>query len=387
MLARCAALVVAVALLAACSGPMVVGVILPETGESAAYGIPENRGAKVVLDKALASGTMPRGFDVIYRDSGSDPERAAAAMAELAKAGAVAVIAGATEAEAQPLAALADEEKVVMVSPSLVDPEIVSGSVYVFSVCPSADLEAVGAADILVRVRKARRILVLTDESLFARALLSRFLGPLRSRGGDVVDTISVSEEGWQRLLRDQIVARQPDGLYLCARGDALVSGLAAVRRARFEGVVCSTSALADRTVLDRAGTTAQSVMMPLPGLDLTGEKGPVAEFVAAYQKATGEQPDHFAALGHDAALAVVLAIRKMERRSATELQLRLKGLAEEPGVTGLLAFDDRGNIRHYPRTHWVRDGKVEDYEAYRDRLRRQLEERARQLGFGSLPD
>jgi len=386
MPARGAALVVAVSLLAACSGPMVVGVILPETGDAAPYGVPESRGAKIVLDAAVASGTMPKKFQVVYRDSASDPERAVTAMAELAKAGAVAVIAGATEAEAQPLAVLAEDEKVVMVSPSLVDPEIVAGSVYVFSVCPSADLEAVDAADILVRVRSARKILVLTDESLFARALLSRFVGPLRSRGGDVVDTISMSEEGWQRRLRDQIVARQPDGLYLCARGEGLVAGLAALRQARFEGVVCATSALADRTVLERAGATSQSVMLPLPGLDLAAENGPVAEFVAAYRKTTGEEPDHFAALGHDAALAVVLAIRKMERRSATELQLRLKGLAEERGVTGLLAFDDRGNIRHFPRAHWIRDGKVEDYEAYRERLRRQLEERARQLGFGSLP-
>jgi len=386
MSGRGAVVLACAALTAACSRPMIVGVVLPRTGESASYGLPAIAGAKVALDAAAAAGTMPRGFEVVVRDSGSNPDRAAEAMVELVRSGAIAVIGGTTEDEAAALARLADSEKVVLVSPSSIDPEITASSVYVFSVCPSADLEAVTAVDIFVRVRSARRILVVSDETRYARALLSRFSGPLKSRGGEVVDTIATTDEGWERRVRDQIVARQPAGVYLCARGEDLVGGLAAVRQARFEGVVCATSALADGEILARAGSAAERVMLPLPELDLAAASGPVAEFVARYRSATGSEPDHFAALGNDAATAVVLAVRKMERRSASELQLRLKTLAEERGVTGLLAFDDRGAIRHYPRVHWIRDGKVEDYEKYREGLRRELDRRARELGLDAFP-
>ena len=45
----------------------------------------------------------------------------------------------------------------------------------------------------------------------------------------------------------------------------------------------------------------------------------------------------------------------------------------------------DFGNIKHYPRSHWIRGGKVEDYDAYlaheKERIRKEMAELLREGG------
>jgi branched-chain amino acid transport system substrate-binding protein len=362
-----------------CSHKVVVGVALPETGSAAVYGSSIKSGIKLALDESVRAQTAPAGLDVQYRDSASDPALAAAAADALYDAGALVVIGGVTSAEATSMIPVADRWERVLLSPSASAPELAKKSVYFFRVFPSDDLEGVKAADLLAITRNARTVLIVQEDNAYTRGLLPVFVGEYQSQGGRVVATVRSGEAGWEKALRDQVAASQPASIYICGYGDATIEVLRVVRSTAYEGTVCVTSAINTATLLQRAGSLAEGVFLPLSGFDTASQQEPVRTFVARYREVYGMTPDLYAAHGYDAALATLAALSGLRTRAGSEVQLKLKGLSEMRGVTGHLAFDDYGNIKHYPRSHWIRGGKVEDYDAYlereKERIRRQMEE------------
>ena len=363
----------------ACSKKVVVGVVLPETGDAAVYGSSIKSGIKLAFDDAVAGKKTPAGLQVMYRDSGSDPAQAAGAANALFDAGALIVIGGVTSAEATAMIPVADHWERVLLSPSASAPELAKKSVYFFRVFPSDDLEGVKAADLLAITRNARTALVIQEDNAYSRGLLPVFVGEYRNQSGQVVGSVRFGDAGWEKEVRDQLTAHQPAAIYICGYGDAIIEALRVVRSTPFAGTVCTTSAINAATLLQRAGSLAEGVFLPLSGFDTTSQQEPIRTFVARYREVYNMVPDLYAAHGYDAALASLSTLTGLRTKAGSEVQLRLKGMADTRGVTGHLAFDDYGNIKHYPRSHWIRSGKVEDYDAYlereKDRIRKQMEE------------
>lgn len=368
---RIAAVAVAVGVLASagCSRKLLVGVVLPETGENAVYGAPIKSGVKLAFDEARANNTLPEGLQVVFRDSGSDVARAASEAEALFDQGALLVIGGATTQEARAIIPVADQRQRVVLSPSASAPDLARRSLFFFRVYPSDDLEGAKAADLLFQApRNVRRVFILQEDNAYTRGLLPVFMGAFKSHGGEIVDSVTIGSTGWERSARALLESRKPDGVYVCGYGDAIIAALKVLRGVEFAGVVGTTSAINTMTFLQRAGRLADGVFFPLASFDTASDKDPIRTFVKRYYEVYQLMPDIFAAHGYDAGLAAMGALRELRTRSGSEIALRLKGLAETIGVTGPLAFDDYGNIKHYLRTHWIREGKVEDYERYLDR-------------------
>lgn len=378
---RIAAVAVAVGVLASagCARKLLVGVVLPETGDNSAYGAPIKSGVKLAFDEARERNALPEGVQIIYRDSGSDVARAASEAEALFDQGALLIVGGATTQEARAIIPVADQRQRVLLSPSASAPDLARRSLYFFRVYPSDDLEGVKAADLLYQApRNVRRVLILQEDNAYTRGLLPVFMGAFKSLGGEIVDSVAIGDAGWEQAARTLLASRTPDGVYVCGYGDAIIQALTVLRGAQYAGVIGTTSAINTATFLQRAGQLADGVFFPLASFDLTSEKEPVRSFVKRYYDVYKLMPDIYAAHGYDAGLAAMGALQGLRTRSGGEIALRLKGLAETIGVTGPLAFDDYGNIKHYLRTHWIREGKVEDYERYlereKDRIRAEFE-------------
>lgn len=365
--------------LAGCSKQLVIGVVLPETGESSEYGASIKTGVKLAFDEAMTAKTAPEGLQVIYRDSGSDPARAVSEQEALYDEGALVVIGGATTEEAKAMVAVADKRERILISPSASAPDLARQSVYFFRVYPSDDFEGVTASDILYQTRGVRQVLILQQDNAYTRGLLTVFMGAYKSAGGEIIGTVRIGDPGWEKEARDLLAAHQPRGVYVCGYGDTILEGLRFLRGVGYgkDGeTICTTSAINTAQFLQQAGDLAEGVFFPLAGFDSTSKKEPVATFVRRYYDVYQLTPDVYAAHGYDAALVALEGVRNLKTHSAGEIQIKLKGLGEMQGVTGFLAFDDYGNIKHYPKAHFIRDGKVEDFNAYieseKDRLRKE---------------
>jgi len=353
-----------------CNPAVRIGVVLPETGEAAVYGASVKSGVKLAFDVAEGARWVPQGFEVFYRDSGSDPTRAASAAEALYSDGALLVIGGVTSAEAKAMIPVADRAGGVLLSPSASAPELAGRSKYFFRVYPSDELEGVKAADFLVAAKEVQSVLILQEDNDYTRGLLPVFVGEFGSHGGRVVGTVRVGETGWQAQVREVLAGHAPDGVYICGYGEAILGALRVLRSLGFKGVICTTSAFNASLVLQRAGSLADGVFFPLASLDVTSQLEPVRSFVAGYRKIYNLLPDIYAAHGYDAALAALYALRGLSQRTGTAVQQRMFTLAGKDGVMGPLAFDDYGNIKHSLRNHWIHGGRVEDYDSYLKRER-----------------
>jgi len=348
----------------ACGPGPRVGVVLPETGEAAAYGASIKSGISLALEQASAHHQTPAGLQVTFRDSASDPVRAAAAAESLYDDGALVVIGGVTSGEAKVMIPVADRFRRVLLSPSASAPELARISPFFFRVFPSDELEGVEAAEFLAITRKCRTVLILQEVNAYTRGLLPVFARELASQGARLAGTLRFDETNWSAALRRACSGGGPDGVYLCGYGDAILSGLRALRMLGYHGTICTTSAISASSILQRAGVLAEGIFFPLAGLDLAGPDGPARDFIGRYRAAYNLPPDIYAAHGHDAAVAVIAALRGLSERTGAGLRERLRGLTQVQGVTGPIAFDDDGNIRQRPRNYWIHNGKVEEATA-----------------------
>ena len=102
-----------------CGSKPVVGVLLPSTGEAGTYGESIESGVRLAISDARDREGLPVGFDVIWVDTQSDPDRAVSELRRLASERNVKmVIAGATSTEAQAIVGILDELGVVCLSPT-----------------------------------------------------------------------------------------------------------------------------------------------------------------------------------------------------------------------------------------------------------------------------
>ena len=349
-----------VVLLAAggCNAPLRLGVVLPESGEAAVYGASVKSGVKLALDQAAARGG-PRP-EVLYRDSGSDPVRAASAAAALFDEGALLIIGGVTSAEAKAMIPVADRAGRVLLSPSASAPQLVGRSPFFFRVYPSDELEGVKAADFLAVTRGARTVLVLQEDNDYTRGLLPVFVGELTSQGARVTGSIRLDQADWHAQLREAIGRHAPDGVYICGYGDAILAGVRLLRSLAYRGTICTTSAFSAASVLARAASLGDGVFFPLASFDARSQQEPVRSFVRAYLAAFNLEPDIYAAHGYDAALVALAVLRGTPPPTGRELALHIRTLAGVVGVNGKIVFDEEGDSVQRLRMCWIHGGKVQ---------------------------
>ena len=365
-----AAALAALMTVSGCNAPLRVGVVIPETGDAAVYGASVKSGVKLAFDHALATRTAPLGLEVVYRNSGSDPARAASAAEAVFESGALAVIGGITSAEAEALIPVADRAACVLLSPSASAPGLARRTRFFFRVYPSDELEGARAADFLVLTRGTQTVLVLQEDNDYTRGLLPVFVAELASRGGRITGSVRLNEGGWEGQVREMIARHTPEGVYICGYGEAILGALRLLRNLGFRGTICTTSAFSAGSLLARAGSLAEGVFFPLVSLDVTSHEEPVRSFVSRYKATYNLLPDIYAAHGYDAALALLASLEGLQEFSGASVAQRLRALSGTPGVTGPIAFDEDGNIRRTLSNHWIRGGRVEDFDSFRERDR-----------------
>jgi branched-chain amino acid transport system substrate-binding protein len=341
---------------------VVIGVVLPETGDSSPYGTSLKTGIKSAFDSAVAAKKAPAGLEVIYRDSGSNPTLAATQTEALFNQGAIIVIGGATSVEARSIIPVAEKTGGVILSPSASAPELAASSNLFFRVFPSDSLEGARAAKYLVVDRKLKRTLLVHEDNPYTHGLLPVFTTEFKKLGGEVVGTVTIGRDGWEKELKDALAGIKPESLYVCGYGEAILQGLLEIRGLEYPGVILTTSAISTVDLVWRGGRLVEGVTFPATGIDFASQLEPMKSFVAKYKDANNNlTPDLYAAHGYDTAWVALFALEGPPLQGKTDLLERLLGMSGRVGVTGPLSFDDVGNANYRLRMQCVRGGKVED--------------------------
>jgi branched-chain amino acid transport system substrate-binding protein len=357
MLRALTILTVSVAFLPGCAPRLRVGVVLPETGEAAAYGASIKTGVLMALADLSSGETSLRHLEVIWRDSGSSPARAASATESLLEQDSRLVIGGATSAEARAMIPVAERWRRVILSPSASAPWLARETQYFFRVFPSDDAEGVAAADYLLGPGAITTVVVIAQDNEYSRGLLPVFVSELRSRGGQVVATVDAVRAGDESAVRTILAAGHPEAAYVCGYHEFIVKAVRVLRAAGFSATVCTTSAVHTSGLLQGVGRDVEDVVFPLAGFDESNTRA--RSFLKRYRASYGMAPDIYAGHGYDAGLAAGLALARTALDANPNIRAALHSLDGRDGVMGALKFDDYGNVRHALRMYQIHNGRV----------------------------
>ncbi len=375
--------------LVGCSKAPVLGVLLPISGDAATYGKSMSDAMHLALDEATAEGSLPSGFQAVWADSGSDPVTGVTEFRRLVNQnGARLVIGGCKSDVARALLPVIADEQIILLSPSASAPDLTKKSKLFYRLFPSDELEGTRAGTFLFKEQLRRKVLIFSSGSEHARGIEPEFRQQYEQNfGGKVVGRILLTDPNWQREAADRITTEQPDAAYIIAYADDAVEVLKLLRKKRFRGTRCVTSAFYNRAVLDANRRLVEGVFFPLPSFDPESDEKLVKDFVTAYRERFGVVPDIFAAHAYDAMRVALDVIKQTGYLDTEDLNKTLHfGITDFPGVTGTIRFDDYGDVRHNPIMYIVSDGKVKNFKRYREDRLRDIRNRFRHLVQSSDP-
>lgn len=394
-------LVAAVALALATAGckkdnKVTLGVVLPLSGQAAAYGESIKRGVELAIAESSARPSGPFEVEWVTHDSQGDPAKARQILDDLyGSGGAIAVLGGVTSDEAQAMVEVADQRDRVLLSPSASSPDLTGASRNFFRIFPSDFVEGTKMGQFAKQKLNLANVVVLATQSPYGQGIQGVFANEFVRQGGEVVETLEFpAATSDVSGLIERVSTLQPNGVYIAGYWEEICTLIKGLQAAQYQGRVLTTSAFATPQAMACAGAAAEGVLFTQTVFDPTSEADSIRAFVSGFQaRYGGEEPDLYAAHGYDAVHVLLTALERSGTTVATDFGKAMLRFQGEPlqGVTGAIQFDEKGDVQRYPQVYVINEGQAANYErwqqekfeAIRQKLR-DLEERQRRLAQGT---
>ena len=361
-----------------------VGVVAPTTGEWSLYGQPVANGIQLAFEEIQQRDGYPFALTLNVVDSESDPAKAKTLLDELYSGGAIAAIGGVTSDEALEMIDVADRYDRVLLSPSASTPELTGISKYFYRVFPSDFLEGSKMGNFATQTLELKEVAILAAESVYGIGIQKVFQTEFERYGGKIVEVIEypVNTSDFDALI-DRLVTLRPEAIYIADFAGASGTLVRALREGGYKGHLLTPSSFATAEALAVAGRHADGVFLTQPVFEADSEEEHIQRFVAAYSAKYGEEPGLYAAHGYDAMMVLADALQRGARATSNELWKGMRGVRDYVGVTGSLGFNERGDVKKFPRVYIVTGGGLRDYEQYaeakRDEIKKRIEAIRRQ--------
>lgn len=360
------------------SGDVKIAAILPLSGQFALYGTPIKQGIELAYEEYKANPDAPYPVALEFFDSESDPEKAKVLLEEQYRAGAVAAIGGVTTSEAIAMVPIADQADKVLLSPSASSPSLTGISRNFFRIFPSDFREGNKMGNFAAEGLGIDEVVVLAAESPYARGVQDVFQREFERFGGTVAEVIEYPPGGTDFTgLVQRALQSDPVGIYVADYAQNTTKIIHELRKQNFDGKILTTSAFSAAKTLTDAGVDAEGVI--LTQVAMMPDWPATTRFLEGYQKKYGTPADIWAAHGYEAFLVIAQALID-GGRTPSDVWRGMRTIRELRGPSGLIQFDEKGDVAKYPRVYVVEDGTLVDYEQAVEEKRGEILRRIEEL-------
>ena len=317
------------------------------TGSEATFGISTRNAIELAINEVNAAGGVKgRKIEVRVYDNQSKPEEAAQAANRLINQDNVLLILGeVASSNSMAMAEKAQPAKVPMISNASTNPKVTEIGDYIFRVCFIDPFQGYVMAKFSHDNLKLNKVAVLRDlGSAYSQGLADVFERKYTEMGGKIVARETYTKGSTD--FRSQLTAikrASPDAIYIPGYYNDI--GLIA-RQARELGITA--------TLMGGDGWDSEK-LFELGGSAVEGsyfsnhyspdDPNPrVQKFIASYKKAYGSVPDSLAALGYDAAMVAVDAIKRAPSFDRAAIRDAIAQTKNFHGVTGSITLDEKRN-------------------------------------------
>jgi branched-chain amino acid transport system substrate-binding protein len=317
------------------------------TGSEATFGISTRNAIELAINQVNAAGGVKgKKIEVRVYDNQSKPEEAAQAANRLINQDNVLLILGeVASSNSIAMAEKAQPAKVPMISNASTNPKVTDIGDYIFRVCFIDPFQGYVMAKFAHDNLKLNKVGVLRDlGSAYSQGLADVFERKFTEMGGKIVGRETYTKGSTD--FRSQLTAikrESPDALYIPGYYNDI--GIIA-RQARELGITA--------TLMGGDGWDSEK-LFELGGSAVEGsyfsnhyspdDPSPrVKKFIADYKTAYGSVPDSLAALGYDAAMVAVDAIKRAPSFDRAVIRDAIAQTKNFHGVTGTITLDEKRN-------------------------------------------
>lgn len=348
------------------SQTVTIGFVAPMTGAVANDGKDIERGAQLAIEDYNKKGITIAGRPVVLRldseDDQADPRVATQVAQHLADSNAVAVVGHYNSGTSIPASKIYSDAGMLQISPSATNPIYTQqGFKTAYRLVTTDAKQAPALATFATKQLNAKKIAIIDDATAYGQGLANEFQKSVAQDGAKVISHDATSDKAVDfRAILTKIKAQDPD-IVMYGGEDATAGPM--IRQAsqlniRAKFLVGDGACTPNLARL--AGPAVDRVYCSVPGLPIEKMSGG-AEFEKRYEARYKEPLQVYAPFAYDAVAVIVDA---MVRANSTE---RAKILAAVPatqhdGLTGHIAFDERGDLKTAVITIYGYKGGKKDF-------------------------
>lgn len=322
----------------------VVGAYLSLTGEQSKFGEDTKRGIELAVDEINANPPKGKKIKVLFEDDKSKVEEATQKAQQLIDRDKVVALLGEIASSiSKPVAIIANQKKVPMITPSSTHPDVTKTGDFAFRVCFTDDFQGKAGADFCVKSLGKKKIgLMYAENDLYSQGLAAEFKKAVGSAGGEVViekkftDTetnfttyIKEVKDAGVEVIYCPIYYNQMTPLWRQAKAEGLTG----------EMFVGGDGWSGDDTLLKEleGGYFTDHYAPDVPWAQ--GKK-----FVESFKKKFNQTPSSLAACGYDAAMVLADAIQRAKEDTAKGIRDAIAETKDFAGATGSITINKDRN-------------------------------------------
>jgi len=350
-------------------GPVKLGGLLPLSGDAISYGTPIQRATIMALDEINASGGIAgEEVEIVWEDGKCEPKESSSAVQKLISIDGVKyILGGACSSEVLAGAELAEENQVIILSPSATSPDISDAGQYVFRTAPSDALQGRVAAEYAFNTLGLTSAAVISENTDYAQALREVFKSSFTKLGGKIV-----ADETYESSVVDftsqvlKIKNAKPDVIYMIPQTDAPGSQIVKqLKENNVEAQFMGGEIFSGRDLLENNAALLEGLIATEPFFDDTSEKA--AAFLAKYEELYGEKAPfpYFMAAAYENVFILKDTIEANGLNTESAKDWIIENIQSRDSIIGTISFDKNGDVSGSYNIFEVKSGKAETLEVY----------------------
>ena len=332
-----------------------IGHVGPTSGGIAHLGKDNENAARMAIDELNAKGVMIGGkkakFELLAEDDAGDPKQGTAVAQKLVDSKVNGVIGHLNSGTSIPASKVYSDAGIPQISPSATNPKFTrQGYKTTFRVVAD-DVHLGGTLGrYAVKELKGKRIAVIDDRTAYGQGVAEEFTKAVKASGGSIADAQFTTDKATDfTAILTQIKSKKPDVVFFGGM-DAVAGPM--IRQMKQLGItakfmggdgICTGELpkLSGGAMVD-----GQVVCAEAGGVEGTQKAG-MDEFYKKYKAKFGIDVQVYAPYVYDALNVMVAAMVKAGSADPAKYLPVLAKTEGYKGVTGIISFDDKGDVKN----------------------------------------
>ena len=340
-----------------------IGLIGPQTGGAAVYGMAVARAAQIAVDEINAQGGLQIALDV--QDDEHDAEKAINAYNAVLDNGAQMILGTVTTTPCIAVSAQAYEDRVFMLTPSASSPAVIEGKDNMYQVCFTDPAQGAASAEYIFQNQLGTKVgVIYNNGDVYSTGIYQTFDAKAKELGLEIVKVSTFTDDTTDFSVQvTDMKNAGADVVFLPIYYTPASLILTESSKQEFAPVFFGVDGLDGILTVEGFDTSLAEGVMLLTPFSADAEDEKTKAFVAKYQELYNEVPNQFAADAYDGIYALYAAAVAGGITGDTSVEDACEILIAQfqdltvDGLTGTMTWSATGEVTKTPTAVIIKDG------------------------------